>query len=110
MGLRAALVRPFARAVARSINRWAAEGLQRQEQTLRLLVERARDTAFGRDHDFQAIRGYADFSARVPIRDYEELKPYIERIKRGENDVLWPGKPRFLPKLLALHRGPSISQ
>ena len=98
MGLRAALVRPFARAVARSINRWSAEGLQRQEQTLRMLVEKARHTAFGRDHDFGAIRGYADFSVRVPIRDYEELKPYIERIKSGENDVLWPGKPRFFAK------------
>ena len=55
-------------------------------------------TAFGRDHDFGNIRTYTDFKARVPIRDYEDLKGYIERVKHGESDVLWTGKPVYFAK------------
>lgn len=62
------------------------------------LIARAQDTAFGRDHGFSAIRSYEDFKKAVPIRDYEDLKPYVERVKHGEPDVLWPGKPAYFAK------------
>ncbi|MDX2134951.1 MAG: GH3 auxin-responsive promoter family protein [Saprospiraceae bacterium] len=98
MGFRATLVRPFALAIARSIDRWSANGVALQARTLRMLLEKGRKTAFGRDHGLADVRTYADFKLRVPIRDYEDLKPYVERIKGGEADVLWPGKPRFFAK------------
>ena len=44
------------------------------------------------------IQSHADYVKHVPIRDYEELKPYIERIREGESDVIWPGKPLYFAK------------
>lgn len=62
------------------------------------IVAQAAQTAFGRDHGFSGIKTYEDFKKAVPIRDYEDLKPYIERVKNGEPDVLWPGKPAYFAK------------
>jgi hypothetical protein len=98
MGFRSTLIRPFARYIARSIDRWSANAVACQEKTLQTLTARAAGTAFGRDHGFSDIRSYEDFKKAVPIRDYEDLKPYVERIKAGENDVLWPGKPAYFAK------------
>lgn len=98
MGFRSFLIRPFAHNIARSIDRWSSDAIARQEKILYQLVAKARDTAFGRDHHFSEIRSYADFINAVPIRDYEDLKGYIERIKNGETDILWPGKPAYLAK------------
>jgi hypothetical protein len=98
MAFRATIIRPFAKSIARSIDRWAADAVPRQARTLQKIVAAARDTAFGRDHRFADIRDYADFKQAVPIRDYEELKPYIERLKQGESNVLWPGKPAYFAK------------
>lgn len=98
MALRSFLVRPFAQYIARSIARWSARAVEHQEKIMRQIVAQAAGTAFGRDHDFSSIRSYADFKRLIPIRDYEDLKPYIERIKNGEKDVLWPGLPRYFAK------------
>ncbi|MEO6039784.1 MAG: GH3 auxin-responsive promoter family protein, partial [Saprospiraceae bacterium] len=98
MGFRSTLVRPFAKIIARSIDRWAADALNRQERVRQQLVARAAATAFGRDHHFDKIQNYADFQQAVPIRDYEDLKDYIERVKHGEKDVLWPGLPAYFAK------------
>lgn len=98
MGFRATLVRPFARVVARRINRMAANAVSCQEKIFQELLVKAHNTAFGHDHGFVDIADYNDFTAAVPIRDYEDLKPYIERVKQGEHDVLWPGKPAYFAK------------
>ncbi len=98
MGFRSILIRPFANWIARSIDRWSSDAIGRQEEILHQLIAKARDTAFGRDHDFSNIHNYEEFKKAVPIRDYEDLKTYIERIKNGESDVLWPGKPAYLAK------------
>ena len=52
----------------------------------------------GKNHNFSAISSTEDFAKQVPIRDYEALKEYIEKVKNGENDVLWPGKPIYFGK------------
>lgn len=98
MAFRSLLVRPFAQYIARSIARWSANAVERQEKTMQQLVKQAANTAFGRDHDFSNIKTYEDFKRAVPIRDYEDLKPYIERVKAGERDVLWPGLPAYFAK------------
>lgn len=98
MGFRSFLIRPFAKSIARSIDRWSANAVTCQEKLLHKLVHDARDTAFGRDHNFHTIKDYESFKQAIPIRDYEELKGYVERIKNGENDVLWPGKPAYFAK------------
>ena len=98
MGFKAALVRPFAKQIARRIDRWSADAVNAQQQIQRELVATARHSAFGRDHRFDRITSYEAFREQVPIRDYEDLKPYIERILRGEPDVLWKGLPRYFAK------------
>lgn len=69
-----------------------------QETLMRSFVETAKHTAFGKDHGFDEISTYEDFKERVPLRNYEQLLPYIERIKAGEKDILWKGRPVFLGK------------
>lgn len=98
MKFRSTLIRPFAKNIARSIDRWSADAITRQERIFQHLIARAAGTAFGRDHNFHKIRTYQDFRQAVPIRDYEDLKTYVERIKNGEKDVLWPGKPAYFAK------------
>src|SRR5204863_8618205 len=61
-------------------------------------VSAAKNTVFGKDHFLDTIRTYEDFKQRVPLRNYEQLLPYIERIKSGEKDVLWKGRPSFFGK------------
>lgn len=98
MGLKAALSKPFAALVVRGINKWKKNAVAAQEETLAGLVARAKNTVFGRDHDFAGIRNYEDFKKRVPVRDYEALRPYIDRVVDGEPDVMWKGKPQYFAK------------
>lgn len=92
------LIRPFAKYISGKIKRWAARPLETQEEVFQNLIQVGKNTAFGKDHDFENIRTYEDFRERVPVRDYEGLKPYVERIKQGESDVLWRGRPAYFAK------------
>lgn len=98
MGIKAALSKPFAAWVVKGINKWKSNALKAQEQTLQYLLKTATNTAFGKDHQFSSIKNYQDFKANVPIRDYEELRSYIDRVVTGESDVLWKGKPLYFAK------------
>lgn len=72
--------------------------VEAQEKVFQTLIRTARDTAFGNDHRFRMVKTYEDFKIHVPIRDYEGLKPYIDRMIAGEKDVLWIDKPLYLSK------------
>lgn len=98
MGIKSALSKPFAALVMRQINRWKNNAVEAQGNVFRKLIADAKDTVFGKDHRFAEIKDYSDFKQTVPLRDYEELKPYIERVVHGEPNVLWPGKPAYFAK------------
>jgi hypothetical protein len=98
MGWKASLIKPFAKRIARQIGQWSANALEAQDQILNDLVRTGRKTAFGKDHQFDQIRSYEAFRSQVPIRDYEELRPYVDRIIKGERDVLWKGLPKYFAK------------
>ena len=98
MGIKSALSKPFAAFVVWQINKWKANAVYAQQKILLKLVNDAKQTAFGRDHHFSAIKSYSDFKNYVPIQDYEGLKPYIDRTVAGEADVLWKGKPLYFAK------------
>ncbi len=98
MGFRSTIIWPFAQRVARRIDRMAQNAIADQEQVLQQLIRHGQRTAFGQEHHLAAVRTPEDLAQAVPIRDYEALKPYIERIKAGENDVLWPGRPLYFAK------------
>ena len=98
MGLKSALSKPFAALVLRGINKWKGNAISAQQGMLTMLIEEAKNTSFGKDHSFSSITNYEDFKKQVPIRDYEDLRPYIDRVVAGEADVLWKGKPRYFAK------------
>ena len=96
--LRSTLLKPYARLVRRHLRYRATLAVAIQEEIRRDIVHTARNTAFGRDHQFGSIATYPDFRKRVPIRDYEAFRPYADRIAAGEANVSWPGVPRYLAK------------
>ncbi len=98
MGIRSILSKPFASYVVTQQKKWEAQPVDFQEKTLKSIVARAANTVFGKDHNFGDIRSYDDFKKNVPVKDYEGLKPYIEKVLAGQNDVLWPGKPEYFAK------------
>ncbi|MDT3404599.1 GH3 auxin-responsive promoter family protein [Mucilaginibacter terrae] len=98
MGLKSVLSKWFAAWVNRDLNRIRHNGTALQQQTMQQLLAQAQNTAFGKDHHFENIHTYEDFKLNVPIRDYEDLRPYIDRVVNGETDVMWPGKPAYLAK------------
>lgn len=69
-----------------------------QQEWMNKLVQQARDTEFGQKYDFRSIRNYDQFRERVPVHDYEGLKPYIERMMMGEQNILWPTEIRWFAK------------
>jgi hypothetical protein len=98
MGLKALLSRPLAAYTVHQYQQWQRTPAATQLGLLRELARTAAGTAFGRAHDLAAVHTPADLAARVPIRDYEGLKPYFDRVKAGEPDILWPGRPLYLAK------------
>ena len=98
MGLKSILSKPFAKYAVWQINKWKNNAVLAQDKTLLNLIESAKGTAFGKDHQFTEIKSYSDFKSHVPVRDYEGLKPYIDRVVAGEADVLWKGKPLYFAK------------
>lgn len=69
-----------------------------QQDLLKKLVYSSRYTEFGRRYDFSSVSGSREFRSRVPVQDYNSLKPYILRLKAGEQHLLWPGEIRWFAK------------
>ena len=98
MGVKAFLSRPLAAFTVHRYRQWQAQPAATQARLLAALARTAAGTAFGRAHDLAAVRTPADLATRVPIRDYEGQRAYFDRVKAGEPDVLWPGRPLYLAK------------
>ena len=98
MSLKSFIARKWAAYIRKKIDQWASDPIVTQEKVFLSIIQKAKHTAFGRDHHFEEIHSYEDFVQRVPIRDYEALAPYIERVKKGEENILWPGKPLYFAK------------
>ena len=98
MAYKSRLLKPFAKRTAKRIAQWSADAVGVQDAVFQRLIKKGSKTSFGHEHGFEKITSYADFKSQVPIRDYEALKPWIERIKKGELDVLWPGRPKYFAK------------
>ena len=92
------IAKQWAKRVHLNTLKWSSNAEKIQEDTLFQLIHKAKYTQFGKDHNFSKITSYEEFKQNVPIRDYEGLKGYIEQIKSGNSDVLWPGKPLYFAK------------
>ena len=69
-----------------------------QHRVLTRLVKQAENTEWGKKYDYKSIRNYEDFKNRLPIQTYEEVKPYVERLRAGEQNLLWPSEIRWFAK------------
>lgn len=88
----------FAKFIYNQTQKWAKNPAQSQEKVFTQLIATAVQTKFGKDHRFDTIHSHKDFVNQVPIRDYEGHRSYIDAIKNGSSDVLWPGKPLYFAK------------
>ncbi len=98
MGIKAKVAKILAKRTFKRVTSWSNRAVEVQNKTMLKLVSQAAKTAFGKDHDFSSIKTYEAFKKNVPLRDYEELKGYVERVVEGEHDVLWPGLPLYFCK------------
>lgn len=98
MGIKAAIIKPFARRAAQKIELWSNNAVAAQHAVFRELVSKGSHTVFGKAHQLKSNLSYNQFKELVPVRDYEGLKPWIEKIKSGEKNILWPGKPVYFAK------------
>lgn len=98
MNLKSIIAKPFANFVASRIPKERSQAIANQEHILQQLLTHAQITKFGRDHRFEQIGSHYEFTQAVPIRDYEALKPYIEEVKLGKENILWKGKPLYFAK------------
>jgi hypothetical protein len=98
MGLKSFFGVQYARWVNQQNAWWINNPIKAQKKVFKSLMSKAEKTAFGKEHGFATISSYKDFKSAVPVRDYEELKPYIKRALDGEKDVLWKGLPLYFCK------------
>jgi len=98
MSIKSILAIPFAKIATKKVYKWANKPHKTQEKVFKHLIQTAKHTAFGKDHNFANIKTYNDFKKQVKVQDYEGLRPYVDRIVAGESDVLWVGKPLYFAK------------
>lgn len=98
MGIKSILAKSLAVFAVMRINKWKNNPITAQNKIFDRLIRHGSNTAYGKDHNFSMINSYEDFKKQVPVAEYEDLKPYIERVVEGEENVLWPGKPLYLAK------------
>jgi hypothetical protein len=72
--------------------------VKNQEKLLLSLVKTAEKTLFGREHQFENIKNVQDYQNQAQVADYEDLKPYIEKIKKGQRNILWTETPEYFAK------------
>ena len=88
----------WARKHVKQTESFKQNAVEDQEKLLISLVKTAEKTLFGREHQFEAIKNVQDFQNHVKIADYEELKPYIEKVKKGQRNILWTDTPEYFAK------------
>ncbi len=98
MSLKAFAAKQFARFIVSRNNHWSENPVATQEKVFAELIAGGTSTVFGKDHGFKDISTHADFVRNVPIREYESLQGYIEQVRAGKENILWPGRPVYLAK------------
>jgi hypothetical protein len=98
MSIKSFAAQLFAKHIHKKTQAWANNPVETQQKVFQELIFQAKDTVFGKDHHFSEIKTVEDFAKQVPIRDYEELRPYVDRMVKGEENILWKGKPIYFAK------------
>lgn len=98
MSIKSFAAKKLASFIRTKMDRWVTNPVGTQEKVFHQLIAQAKDTVFGKDHDFKNIQTFEDFAKKVPVRDYEALRPYVEKVVDGQTNILWPGKPLYFAK------------
>jgi hypothetical protein len=98
MSLKPFFAKIFARNIYRKTQHWATKPIETQQRVFEDLIRQAGNTQFGVDHHFDQIKTFEDFTKNVPVRDYEGLKSYVDKVVKGEENILWKGKPLYFAK------------
>ena len=98
MSLKSLAARLFAQKIYKKTQAWANSPDETQKAVFLNLIQTAKQTQFGKDHHFDQIKTYENFAKQVPVRDYEALKSYVDRVVKGEENILWKGKPLYFAK------------
>ncbi len=98
MKIKSFLAKPYATYTYKQIRKSMLTAPVDQENVFQALIKTGLKTEFGKEHKFTDIKSHADFVKNVPIREYEDFKPYIEKIKEGKHNVLWKGVPIYFAK------------
>lgn len=98
MQIKSLLAKPFANYVYKGVRKGMATAVADQENILKELLKTGKTTEFGKEHQMQNVSVYEEYIQAIPVRDYEQFKPYIEKIKEGRHNILWKGKPIYLAK------------
>ena len=98
MSVKSFFAKIFANVVVMQQQKWIIKPITSQQNVFNSLIQQAKLTQFGKEHLFSTIKNHADFVQNVPVRDYEALKPYVDKVVAGGSDVLWKGKPLYFAK------------
>jgi hypothetical protein len=98
MSIKSFAAKSFAKIIHQKTQKWASKPVETQQKVFLDLIKQASETKFGKDHNFSQIKSHQDFVKNVPVRDYEGLKTYVDKVVKGESDILWKGKPLYFAK------------
>jgi len=98
MKIKSFLAKPFAAYIYKGIRKSMLCALEDQDNILKQLIKTGRITEYGKEHGFSNVNSYEEFRQAVPMQDYEQLRPYIQKIKEGKHNILWKGRPIYFAK------------
>ncbi len=98
MNLKTLLAKPFAQLIYNRTRKGMLQAVEHQQAILANQIKVGAKTQFGKDHHLAEVNDYQSYIQAVPIRDYEGIKPYIEQVKQGKDNILWKGKPIYFAK------------
>ena len=98
MKIKSVLAKPFAGYIYKSIQKNKLTAIADQDQILKQLLKAGKDTEYGKMQDLGKLNGYDEYKQAVPIRDYEDFRPWIDKIIEGKHNVLWKGLPMYFAK------------
>jgi hypothetical protein len=98
MSIKSIFGKLYAQFMVNKLRKVSAHPISHQQNIFSQNISKAQNTVFGKDHQFNTIKSYDDYKKRVPVRDYEGLKKYIQKSVSGEENILWPGRPAYFCK------------
>ena len=98
MKIKSFLAKPFASYIYKGVRKDMLTAVEDQENILKQLIKTGRITEYGKEHNLADVSSYEHFREAIPIQDYEQMRPYIQKIKEGKHNILWKGRPIYFAK------------